>query len=100
MKIPRRHRVRRHRPLVIALYVNAALLAGILVVMLSRDSALQMLPAAYGQVQQPIAGGGGVFIMPGQLAPGSWGTYMMDIDAQTLSVYQYTPGDNMLRLKA
>lgn len=88
------------RPLAVALYVNAALLAGILLVLLTRNNAPSLLPAAMGQVQQPIAGGGGVFIMPGQLSPNTWGMYMMDIDAQTLMVYQYTPGDNLLRLKA
>jgi hypothetical protein len=90
---------RRHRQLLIALYLNAGLLAGLLVVLLGRDRST-MLPAAMAQVQQPIAGGGGVFIMPAQIAPNTWGTYMMDIDAQTLMVYQYTPNDNQLRLKA
>ena len=90
---------RRQRPLLIALYLNAALLAGIVLLMLNKDRS-SILPAAMGQAQQPIAGGGGVFIMPAQIAPNTWGTYMMDIDAQTLMVYQYTPNDNQLRLKA
>src|SRR5882672_6611122 len=92
-------RPRRQRPLVIALYLNAGLLICILVAMLSRGSSISVLPQAMAEAP-PIAGGGGVYLMPGQLSPGVWGVYMMDIDAQTLMVYQYTPGDNLLKLKA
>src|SRR5687767_6765987 len=62
---PRR---RHHRPLVVALYVNAALLLAVLVAVLTRGGAggdgsgwPQFLPAAYAgapQLGQPIAGGG------------------------------------------
>jgi len=92
-------RPRRQRPLVIALYLNAGLLACILVAVLSRSSTVSVLPQAMAEAP-PIAGGGGVYLMPGQLSPGAFGVYMMDIDAQTLMVYQYTPGDNLLKLKA
>jgi hypothetical protein len=92
-------RPRRQRPLVIALYLNAGLLACILVAMLSRSSSISVLPQALAEAP-PIAGGGGMYLMPGQVAQNVYGVYMMDIDAQTLMVYQYTPGDNLLKLKA
>ncbi len=92
-------RHRRHRPLLIALYLNAGLLACILVVMVMRNGSPSLLPQVMAE-QAPIAGGGGVYLMPGQLSPNVWGVYMMDIDSQTLQVYQYTPGDNLLKLKA
>ena len=92
-------RPRRNRPLLIALYLNAGLLACVLLVLVTRNGSPNLLPQVMAD-PPPIAGGGGVYIMPGQLAPNTWGVYMMDIDAQTLQVYQYTPGDNLLKLKA
>ncbi len=51
--------------------------------------------------QSPIAGGSsGLFVMPGQLSPNTWGCYLMDTDHQTLSVYQYSPSEPVLRLVA
>src|SRR4051794_40791064 len=55
-----RHRRRRNRPLVLALYVNAVLLAAILVALLSRAGGIpSVLPAAFAgpAIGQPIAGG-------------------------------------------
>lgn len=84
----------------IGLYLNALLLAGIFVVWIGR-SETTILSAAYAQQQpQPIAGGGGLFLMPGQLSPSTWGCYVMDVDRQTLLVYQYSPGERMLRFMA
>lgn len=79
------------RSLAFALYLNAALLIAILVVLLSRNGSSfpQILPAAYAQNQQPIAGGAGVFITPAQFAINSYGVYLMDVDAQTLCAYQF-----------
>lgn len=83
----------------IALYLNAALLAALLLVLAGRENTPSLLPAAFGQqAPQPIAGGAGLFLMPGQLSPSTWGCYVMDVDRQTLMVYQYLPGDRMLRL--
>jgi len=92
-------RPRRHRPLTIALYLNGGLLACILLALVTRSTGPSLIAPAMAE-QPPIAGGGGVYLMPGQIAPNTWGVYMMDIDAQTLMVYQYTPGDNQLKLKA
>jgi hypothetical protein len=94
-------RSRRHPAVVYALYVNAAVLVAILVAILAKsDSAPSLLPAAYAQQQPPIAGGGGVFIMPAQFSVNTWGCYLLDIDAQTVVAYQFYPGDRQLRFVA
>ncbi|GIW75021.1 MAG: hypothetical protein KatS3mg104_0084 [Phycisphaerae bacterium] len=86
--------------LIFGLYLNAALLVGVLVMLIGRSDTT-LLSSAYAQQQpQPIAGGGGLFLMPGQLSPSTWGCYVMDVDRQTLMVYQYSPGERMLRFMA
>ena len=85
MRIPRRQ-----KPLVAALYVNAALLAVIAVGLLTRSSGTpSLLPSAFGQNQAAIGGGAGVFIVPAQFSDTSYGCYIMDVDAQTVCAYQY-----------
>jgi hypothetical protein len=67
-----------------------------------------MLPVAFGADEQsriplapqPIAGGGGLFLMPAQFAVNQWGCYIMDIDRQTICAYQYYPAEHNLRLVA
>ena len=97
----------RSRSLALPLYINAALLAGILIVLVTRGSngsAQGVLPfeamAMGQQVPQPIAGGAGFFLMPAQFGNGQWGCYVMDVDAQTLVAYVYNAGDRNLRLVA
>lgn len=88
-------------PIATALYVNAGLLAAILLTLLCRNGGEppRFLPAAYGQMQSPIAGGaGGVFVMPAQFHNEVWGCYLLDVDAQTLCTYEYDSGDRQLRL--
>lgn len=87
-------------PLAFALYLNAALLAGILIVVLSRDSAPTLVAPALGQQQPAIAGGVGLFAIPAQFSTNTWGCYLMDVDNQTLCAYQYLPGEKKLRLMA
>lgn len=96
-----------NRSLVAALWANAALLAVIAVVLAFRASGERLpgfLPAAYGQAgagfTPPIAGGGGVFIMPAQFSQSVWGVYLLDIDAQTIAAYTYQPGPKRLDLVA
>ena len=87
MRVPRRQ-----KPLVVALYVNAALLLALLVALLTRGggSGPSLLPAALAQNQQSAIGGGaGVFIVPAQFSETSYGCYIMDVDAQTVCAYQY-----------
>lgn len=93
------HQTRRSNPVVTALYINAALLAVLIVVLLARDGGTLLSPA-YAQQQPPIAGGAGIFIMPGQFSTNAWGCYLLDVDQQTLAAYQYVPGDKNLRLIA
>ena len=89
---------RRQPALVYALYLNAALLGGILLVLLGRDSGPSFLPSAYGgPLTQPIAGGGTLYLMPAQFSQSTWGCYLMDIDKQTLCAYQFYPGEKQLR---
>ncbi|MCC6423705.1 MAG: hypothetical protein IT447_09535 [Phycisphaerales bacterium] len=95
--------MRRRRPnrsILFALYLNAAMLALVAVALLARKGDSSILQAAYGQNQPPIAGGAGVFVMPGQLSSNTWGCFLLDVDAQTLCVYQYSGGDRDLRLVA
>jgi hypothetical protein len=85
-----------------ALWANCLVLIAILLVLLCKNegSTLPNLGSpAYGQ-QMPIGGGAGVFIVPGQFSVNTWGCYLMDVDAQTLSAYQFYPGDKQLRLIA
>ena len=81
-----------------ALWINAVLLAGIFAFLLGRGSAMPTLFAQ--QPPQPIAGGAGLFLMPGQFSATTWGCYVMDVDRQVLLAYQYVPGEKTLRLTA
>jgi hypothetical protein len=93
-------RPRRRNPVVLALWANAILLGGVLVVLLTRGNYPSMLSPAFGQNQAPIAGGAGVFVMPCQLGDKQWGAYLLDVDAGTLVVYQYEPGVRKLSFVA
>jgi hypothetical protein len=86
----------------IALCVNAAILGLILLALVSRGDSPVGLPSAFAQQQQPsaVGGGGGIFVAPAQLSSTTWGCYLMDVDHQTLCVYQYSPGEKMLRFAA
>jgi hypothetical protein len=102
----RRHR--RRNPVAAALWVNALVLGAILVVLITRSNSPGMIPFAFGADEQsriplapqPIAGGGGIFLMPAQFAVNQWGCYIMDIDRQTLCAYEYSPAEKNLRLVA
>src|SRR5689334_12588155 len=92
-------RPRRHNSVAIALWVNAILLGAILAALITRSSAPSLLPMALAADEsgrmplapQPIAGGGGLFLMPAQFAVNQWGCYVMDVDRQTLCAYLYLP---------
>src|ERR1041384_6554328 len=81
------------RSIHLALYFIAGLLALNLVAILARHDA-PIFPSAFAADtrQPPIAGGGGLFVMPAQLSGNTWGCYLMDIDRGTLCVYQFQPG--------
>lgn len=85
----------------VALYVVAALLAANLIATLARPDGASFLSAAMAQNRQtPIAGGGGLFVMPAQLSGNTWGAYLMDVDRGTLCVYQFFPGTRQLQFVA
>jgi hypothetical protein len=88
----------------LALCANAAALLLILFMLVLRNDSANVNSSAFAQslppTQSPIAGGGGLFVMPAQLSPNTWGCYLMDTDNRTLCVYQYSPGEKMLRLTA
>lgn len=94
------------RSLTVALYVNAALLAAILLSLLNGRSrspleSISLTSTAFGQTLQPIAGGAGFYLMPAQFSTNAWGCYVMDVDAQTLVCYVYDPAKpGNLRLAA
>ncbi len=39
-------------------------------------------------------------MVPVQMSVNTWGCYVLDADAQALCVYQYVPGERVLRLQA
>jgi hypothetical protein len=92
----------RGNPVAVALYINAALLLAILAVLITRGSGpMSILPRAFGaEGGQPIAGGGSLYLMPGQMSLNTFGCYIMDTDAQTLCAYQFYPGEKELRFVA
>jgi len=102
-------RPRRQNPVAVALWANAILLGAILVALITRANSPSLLPMAFGAEEvgkmplapQPIAGGGGLFLMPAQFAVNQWGCYIMDVDRQTLCAYMYLPqSGGTLRLVA
>ena len=93
----------RRNPIALALYVNAVLLAMILLAVVTRGSAPTLIAPAMAQdaPRQPaLAGGAGIFIAPAQFSTTTWGCYLMDVDQQTLCAYQYLPGERQLKLVA
>lgn len=90
-------RPNRH-PLIVPLYLNAALLAVLVTVLLVR-SGRSLESQAFAQ-QPPIGGGAGVFIVPAQFTNNTWGCYLLNIDRQTICAYQYFEGQKQLRLAA
>jgi len=98
---------RRTFSVVLVLWVNALLLGAILLALLARSNSPRLIPMAFGDdgkptmlSPQPIAGGGGVFLMPAQFSDHVWGCYVMDIDHQTLVAYTCSGSPPQLRLAA
>lgn len=81
------------------IYLVAALLLANLLVLLAKGPG-GWAATAWAQRQGPIAGGAGLFVMPGQLSGNSWGCYLMDVDRGTLCVYQFLPGSKQLQFVA
>ena len=81
------------------LYAVAAAVALLALAVAFRGGTPELLPAAHAQ-PAAVAGGGGLYLMPGQLAANKWGLYLMDTDAGTLGVYWWDAGNDQLELKA
>jgi hypothetical protein len=86
--------------LALALWANALMLGVVAAVLLSRSPGPSWLPAAFGAAQPSMSGGGGIYAMPAQLAQNQWGCYLLDIDHQTLTAYQYSPSNQQLTFVA
>ncbi len=103
MIVPRRSRRRRRlTATAVALYVNAAMLLGVLAVLLGRDGAptLSSLPSARAADAPAMAGGGNIYVVPGQFSMSTFGIYLIDTDAQTLCAYKFDGAATNLRLIA
>jgi hypothetical protein len=89
-----------------ALWANAMVLGLLAGAVLLRGSEANphavpgLLPTAWASTQQPIAGGGGLYLMPAQLSSNVWGVYVMDVDRQSLMVYHFDPGAKRLNFIA
>jgi hypothetical protein len=99
MILPRRPRSRR-RPLVVALYVNAALLAAVVLVLLTRDGSISLAGTARAAEGPVMGGGGSLYLIPGQFSERTYGCYLMDTDSQTLCVYRFDGAGSKLKLIA
>ena len=93
-------RPRRRNPVAIALYVNAGLLAALLVAVLARQGVPGLTASALAQAEPAIAGGAGIFVMPAQFSSNVWGCYIMDVDQQTLCAYTVSGSPPKLKLIA
>jgi hypothetical protein len=80
-------------------WVIAASLVVIATTMVTRPGGQSPSGAAFAQ---PTTSGGarGVFAFSGQLSKGSYGVYMVDVDAMTMWVYEFQPAKACLRLAA
>ena len=60
------------------------------------------VPASSPAFGQPVTGAGarGIFAFSGQLSKGTYGVYMVDLDAMTVWVYEYLPQKGCMRLAA
>ncbi len=90
---------RMSKKLFVALTVNAALVGVLLLTVAGRGPAAavaQPLPAALGGG----AARGGMTVMPAQMTVNTYGCFVLDADHQTLTAYQFLPGEKDLKLVA
>jgi len=90
---------RRYNAVALALSANAIGLLAIALALWSHGGGFSAAALA-APAPMPIAGGGGIYVMPCQLHPSIWGCYLMDVDRQTLAVYEYQAGGKNLALVA
>jgi len=86
-----------------ALFANAGVMlfshfsSGTPDILLDRAAFAQALPA--GNAPQ-LLGARGIYMMPAQLGPATFGLYLMDVDAGTICVYRANPEISRFRLMA
>ena len=92
-------RPRRNHALVVALYINAALLLAILVALaVGRADAVDVAGGVRGSAAAADRGGERHLPDAGAVRrPNTWGCYVMDVDAQTLCRLPVRPGDKNAR---
>ena len=80
-------------------WVIAVALVVIATTLVTRPDGLSVANLAWAQ---PTSSGGarGVFAFSAQLSKGTYGVYMVDVDAMTTWVYEYLPQKGCLRLAA
>lgn len=80
-------------------WIIAVALTVIATTMLVRGGDVRLGSAAFAQ---PVSSSGarGVFAFSGELSKGTYGVYMVDVDAMTMWVYEYLPQKGCLRLAA
>lgn len=86
--------------LALLLTVNVVVMGLVLLLAVNRDGRSMSGSSAFGQGMPMPANASGLTIMPGQLSPNTWGCYVMDPFNETLSVYQFSPGEHNLKLAA
>jgi hypothetical protein len=82
--------------------VIAAALVAIAMTLVIRSDAPAGLPGGDLAFGQPVTSGGarGVFAFSGQLSKGTFGVYVVDVDAMTIWAYEYLPQKRCMRLAA
>jgi len=62
---------------------------------------LTLSSPAFGQAPpRAMLGAGGIYMMPAQLGPNTFGLYLLDLDSQTITVYRTNPETSRLKLMA
>ena len=84
----------------IALLANAAVLLYCHVT--GRATDLFLTQSAFAQNVPPgqLLGARGIYMMPAQLGPQTYGLYLMDVDSGTITVYRAMPDSSRFRLMA
>ena len=92
--------VRAKNPVVFALYLNAALLLLIVLMLARRAGAPDLAPASAFAQQAPSRAGGssGIYVMPAQFYSDQYGCYVLNADDQILCTYLFDNGVRQLKL--
>jgi hypothetical protein len=85
-----------------ALLANAAAMvvgrAQVPDVTMDRAALAQATPAGGGST--PMLGARGIYMMPAQIGPNSYGLYLLDVDSSTICVYQALPDGQKFKFMA